>query len=1843
MKQGYLSKKFRTLVAEPLESRHVLDAVGLLISELSAANDTLLLDSDGDASDWLEIHNPTDLPVSLSGWHLTDDADDLTKWTFPDVTLLPAEHQIVFASDKNRTAGELHTNFKLSRDGEYLALVQPDQTIEAEYRPHFPEQTSDVSYGLAVNQFPLLQAENTKAFHVPSSADAALDNQWTRLDFDDSAWKRATGAIGFDVRPTLVNAGFGQKDFSSWEVNGSTFIVDADYGVAPAEGLSHALISTSNSNSTRLAIERFLDLERFALDNTGNGSVTRASAISREVTVSAGGSVSFDWNFLTNDSTNLDFAFVTIQGVEGVQVLANPNSSLKPSRSLEFASETGYQSFQHVFGTAGTYKLGIGVAQQDTAMNDSAVLIDNLHVDGTRDAVTSSLISQDVTDLMHQVNSSIWIREEFSVNTPDQIRDLQLSYRSEDGFVVYVNGQRVFSRHAPEDLLWNSAATGSAASARTWQRVMLANVLQSGLNVVAVQGLNQAGDDPSFLFDLELVGIGEYATEPGFLPIATPGQLNLTDAFQYTQPVEFSHRNGFYDGSFQLQLDSSTPDSQIRFTTDGSVPSLTNGQDYSTAITIERTTVVRAAAFRSGYVTIQPNTRSYLFANDVLDQSNASVLDAGFPATWGNPDSWGNFFAADYGMDPAIINGNEQRLLDSLSSVPTLSIVMDQEDMFGARGIYSNPQGRGDLWERPMSLEVIYPDGSEGAQIDGGIRIQGGISRQADVVRSTKKSLRLVFREEYGESKFEFPFFGPNAATTFDSISLRSSTGENIALTGAGFLGVHYIRDEFARRLALSTDNVASHGNFMHLYINGLYWGLYNPAERIDAQFAANYLGGDKDEWDVLNAGDLGREAVTPINGTIDAWNDLLALAEQVNNATSQNEKTAAYMRLQGKNSDGSNNPDWESYLDTQNYIDYLITNVYLENYDWPGRNYYMARRQGPASEGFQFFMWDAEFTLDGGSNRTLDEVPAEGPVTLLPWLKTSDAFRVEFADRVYQLFRPGGPLYVNSDQRIWDPDAPENNVPASLYDSLVESARSPLFAESARWGDSWGGPTFTVDETWQNKVNNNFRAFFPTRSLQVLSQFEDEGYYLAPPEFSVNSGPISDGTELILTSGSGSIYYTLDGSDPRLPDGSLAPGAILFDEQAIVLTNGMTVTARSLQSNRWSAVRSETYLIGAEFANVDDLRLTEINYHPHDALVQFGEPDIDADEFEFIEIQNVSETQIELAGVQLVTTSGGQGVEFTFGNQQLAPGQHVVIPKNRDAFFARYGQDDITLAVGAAVDATAWTFQGSLSNSGEAITLQTADKRQIQQVTYRDGGAWPGRADGDASSLEIISVEFDYADPKSWQSSSEFGGSPGRSGAGPDNQIVINEVLTNSTLPAVDQIELANRSNRVIDVSGWYLSDSSNNYFKYQFPLGVHLPGNGYHTVDETEFQFGLNSTEDDLYLIQADANGRPIRFVDRVSFGATQAGVTLGRWPNRDGSLYPMASPTMGFRNSGPKISDVVITEIHASPAPLENGIQATEADVKFVELLNHGQQSVDLSEWKIQGEIEFEFAANTVLQAGETLTIVPFDPQTDTLAASTFRLLYAIPTSVRLAGPFSGTLIDDAGKLELVQPRNEAPEDSAYVVMDAVEYSNVASWPNDVIDSFQSLNRTNPSAFGGFAASFVSRRANPGSFVESNVSGDVNQDQVTDVMDIDLLCAAVQTQMAPNHYDLDGDGQISSADIEVLLYDIMQIVPGDVNLDGVFNSTDLTAIFTRGEYDDLIPLNSTWSSGDWNCDGEFDSSDLVVVFQLGDYETGDAAVRSTASIHSVDVAATMSAIATAKARKLRNNAASDRLDSA
>ncbi|HPC96962.1 MAG TPA: CotH kinase family protein [Sedimentisphaerales bacterium] len=193
----------------------ILPAQNLVrISEFMAVNDRGLEDEDRNEEDWIEIHNSEAGDVNLEGWFLTDDPENLTKWTFPAVTLGAGEYLVVFASGKDRRdpAGQLHTNFRLSGDGEYLALVGPDGvTVTSEFSPAYPIQAPDISYGLAnATSEEVLLPQGS-----PARALVPLDNSleggprfgnkrlWTLEGLDDSAWQSGTTGVGHGYGPMI--------------------------------------------------------------------------------------------------------------------------------------------------------------------------------------------------------------------------------------------------------------------------------------------------------------------------------------------------------------------------------------------------------------------------------------------------------------------------------------------------------------------------------------------------------------------------------------------------------------------------------------------------------------------------------------------------------------------------------------------------------------------------------------------------------------------------------------------------------------------------------------------------------------------------------------------------------------------------------------------------------------------------------------------------------------------------------------------------------------------------------------------------------------------------------------------------------------------------------------------------------------------------------------------------------------------------------------------------------------------------------------------------------------------------------------------------------------------------------------------------------------------------------------------------------------------------------------------------------------------------------------------------------------------------------------------------------
>ncbi|MHC4207915.1 MAG: chitobiase/beta-hexosaminidase C-terminal domain-containing protein, partial [Planctomycetota bacterium] len=452
---------------------------------------------------------------------------------------------------------------------------------------------------------------------------------------------------------------------------------------------------------------------------------------------------------------------------------------------------------------------------------------------------SSDEANTNIEQQMKNVNTSLWTRIEFEGDQTAFFDSLALRMKYEDAFVAYLNGNEIARGNFTGSPAWNSAATSDRPNelASEFEHIDISEMtsdLRDGKNVLAIHALNDDKADGEFLILPELVAASNRMM-PQYFTTATPGQFNVSGAMNIVSDTKFSVDRGFYDTPFDVAITCDTPGVTIHYTLDGSAPSESHGNEYFIPIRISSTTCLRAMAFRPGWVSTNVDTQTYIFLSQVIRQPNRPF---GFPDRWGST-------TADYEMDPEVVNDPDyrSRIRDSLLSLPTMSIVTETDNVFGAGGIYSNSGSAGVAWERPASVEYFFPDGTTGFQVNAGLRIYGGNPfRGMNLTR--KKSFRLLFKRQYGPTKLNYRLFdAPDAAERFDTIVLRA--GSNDGWNNWGGENTQYIIDEFMHRFQLETGQASPHGTFVHLYVNGLYWGLYHPTERPMASFCSNYYGGD--------------------------------------------------------------------------------------------------------------------------------------------------------------------------------------------------------------------------------------------------------------------------------------------------------------------------------------------------------------------------------------------------------------------------------------------------------------------------------------------------------------------------------------------------------------------------------------------------------------------------------------------------------------------------------------------------------------------------------------------------------------------------------------------------------------------------------------------------------------------------------------------------------------------------------------------------------------------------------------------------------------------------------------
>ena len=500
----------------------------------------------------------------------------------------------------------------------------------------------------------------------------------------------------------------------------------------------------------------------------------------------AGGPFSCTYDSIRGPSDTFGVFGIPAPGIYDVRLVMYQNYG---GAGLEFfAAQGNYSTFSDAFHLVGDVAAG-GLAT--TGFGDAA--------------------RTDIQQQMQNVNTSVMMRYPFSVSNPSQCTALLLNVKYNDGFVAYLNGVEIARRNAPASLAWNSAATSVPAQYSYVEEELnlsaYVGLLQSGMNVLAVQGLNAAAGATDFLFSPSLTGIGMdttptmvYHGEP------TPGEPNRGASYVgFVADAQFSVTHGFYAASFPLQITTATEGAAIYYTLDGSDPSPTNGTFYTGPLTIAQTSIVRAAAFKSGYFPAPIATETYIFTADVKTQSSDGTPPAGWPAGPINGQ------VLNYGMDPNIVNDATwgPQIDAALKAIPTISIVTDLDNLFDpVSGIYVHPGNDGRDWEREASVELINPDGTLGFQIDAGLRIRGGYSRSTD---NPKHAFRLFFRSEYGASNLEYPLFGATGMQSFDKIDLRCSQNYSWSFEGDSRNAV--IRDIFSRDTQAAMGDLASHGH----------------------------------------------------------------------------------------------------------------------------------------------------------------------------------------------------------------------------------------------------------------------------------------------------------------------------------------------------------------------------------------------------------------------------------------------------------------------------------------------------------------------------------------------------------------------------------------------------------------------------------------------------------------------------------------------------------------------------------------------------------------------------------------------------------------------------------------------------------------------------------------------------------------------------------------------------------------------------------------------------------------------------------------------------------------------
>ncbi len=1383
-----------------------------VISEFMASNETTVKDGHGNYEDWIEIWNPDGTAINLQGWRLTDSKSKPNKFVFPSLILAPNSRLLVMASNRSGSTGVAthidplgypHTPFSLAKEGEYLALLKPDGVTKTTELDPYPQQITDVSYGPPETAATFVGPATSLCFKVPTNTvnDSAVTN-WTQTAFNDASWTSAMGSgIGFEAgSPSgawLLDEAAGSTTALDCTGRGSVAALNGTgqtFGVAGAHTASDTAVQFSGAGGLTVPYAAALNPTNtftFAAWVYPTGGSSYRTVVSSRVGTSGqqrgyilyltpGNTWEFwtgnpgGWQILAGGAATLNtWSHIAItrdaSGTKRIYV----NGSLKGS---------SVQSYQPNNNTANGFHLGCGddLGQQYRFVGriDDAALwnhdigtewIEQHRMEGIQSLPTPLYPAHFQTDVYSPlcgINPGIYTRHAFTVPDRTRYSALRLRVKYDDGFVAYLNGAEILRRNFSGVRAFNALADSdrSDSDAISFEEADVTAaalpLLVTGTNTLALHGMTFVQTASAFLLTpvLEAALLPE-ALSPGYFITATPGAANAT-----------------------LTV---APGPEISKVSHTPAQPATNTVVLVTACVTPRLAPIQSVSllYRVNY-NAEAAPLAMSDAGPYPEATDGSRLfTAAIPATHGAAarqmlryrliaeDSAGRAWRAPYPTDLSSANDVSQapEYFGTVISDAALIASMPVMQWFTADVPNSDTRvgSRASVWYAGHFYDNIY------------VRQRGGYTSTGSQKFNFNRGDNLWVNEvlgKVGEVNLNSSGSDANAFRVSAAYAVYRTAGH----PACEAFPVALFRNGAFHRIAHLIEQVDD--NFLTRNAFDSAGALYKFVQRLGEQNTpGNVVSGDY-------SGSPAFKSESPIYGV----EKKTRLYESFADFSAFTAAIAPSNALSLRKTHLFNN------LNLPNFVNFMAVRALIAEIDVNRKNFYAYRDSNGSGEWF-LFPWDKDMTFGIGYSTTLADNRNN------PWQSTSTFKHDPNATRQWCVLWQNGydvpeirAMVGRRLRTLMDSmmGAPGTAVPGS---TTMEQCVNDVLAQLATPPPGYTpGSSYANRSTFNTWLANHRTALFTTfgpgsaygmipdaasaspavtiASVSCAPETAMPGFLPYQHEYLLLTNANVEVVDLsnwsLWKAGDTTPFFTF-ASGTVMPGTGHAPlnrlyvcrslpgfraraGAASEGEFAISAYKGRIADATGgiveLRAGTTAAapLMSSIFVAPAPSLAQQQLRITEILFAPAppSASELLLAPGTEAKDYEFMELANVGETQLDLTGA-----SFADGVEFAFPPLLLASGQRLLVVANTDAFAARYGAPGLVAGV----------FAGNLDNTGERVRVKDASGETILDFTYDP--RWFPPAAGDGYSLVSRTDEpapSACGQATGWALSGVLGGTPG-------------------------------------------------------------------------------------------------------------------------------------------------------------------------------------------------------------------------------------------------------------------------------------------------------------------------------------------------------------------------------------------------------------------------------------------------------------------------------------------------